>query len=136
MSRTPGCHAAGRQEHGCGDREHCAHAKRDVLASAGDLVLVTDADLSTPIEELDRLVQALEGCAVAVGSRYVAGARVEVAQRLDRRLLGRAFNLLIRALVLPGVRDTQCGAKLFRRDGAAPTRRAAAAVSPAGSLAI
>ncbi len=93
-----------------------AAVRAGVLACHGDLVLVTDADLSTPIEELDRLLEALEGCAVAVGSRYVAGARVEVAQRLGRRLLGRAFNLLVRALVLPGVRDTQCGAKLFRRD--------------------
>ena len=93
-----------------------AAVRAGVLACSGDLVLVADADLSTPIDELDRLVDALAGRAVAVGSRYVAGARVEVPQRLDRRLLGRAFNLLVRALVLPGVRDTQCGVKLFRRD--------------------
>jgi len=92
-------------------------AVRDgVLASSGDLVLVTDADLSTPIEEVDLLVAALEGCEVAIGSRNVAGARVAVRQRLDRRVMGRVFNLLVRVLLLPGLQDTQCGVKLFRRD--------------------
>jgi dolichyl-phosphate beta-glucosyltransferase len=89
-----------------------------VLAAGGDLMLVTDADLSTPIEELDVLVAALERCEVAIGSRNVAGAHVGVPQRLDRRLMGRAFNLLVQALLLPGLRDTQCGMKLFRRDAA------------------
>ncbi|TMC04059.1 MAG: glycosyltransferase family 2 protein [Chloroflexi bacterium] len=92
-------------------------AVRDgVLASRGDLVLVTDADLSTPIEEVDLLVAALELCEVAIGSRNVAGARVAVRQRLDRRVMGRVFNLLVRVLLLPGLQDTQCGVKLFRRD--------------------
>jgi dolichyl-phosphate beta-glucosyltransferase len=93
-----------------------AAVRAGVLASSGDLVLVTDADLSTPIVELDRLVGALERCEVAIGSRNVAGARVAVPQRLDRRLMGRAFNLLVQALLLPGLRDTQCGVKLFRRE--------------------
>lgn len=87
-----------------------------VLASSGELVLVTDADLSTPIEELDRLLAALDRCDVAIGSRNVAGARVAVRQGADRRLMGRVFNLLVRALLLPGLRDTQCGVKLFRRE--------------------
>jgi dolichyl-phosphate beta-glucosyltransferase len=53
---------------------------------------------------------------VAIGSRHVAGARVAVRQGADRRLMGRVFNLLVRVLLLPGLRDTQCGVKLFRRD--------------------
>jgi dolichyl-phosphate beta-glucosyltransferase len=89
-----------------------------VLASRGDLVLVTDADLSTPIEELDLLVAALDRCDVAIGSRHVAGSRVRVRQGADRRLMGRVFNLLVRVLLLPGLRDTQCGVKLFRREAA------------------
>src|SRR5215472_15777964 len=93
-----------------------AAVRAGVLASTGELTLVTDADLSTPIAELARLLAALAGCEIAVGSRHVAGARIEVPQRLDRRLMGRAFNLLVRALLLPGMRDTQCGAKLFRRE--------------------
>jgi dolichyl-phosphate beta-glucosyltransferase len=95
-----------------------AAVRSGVLAACGDVVLVTDADLSTPIDELDRLLAALERCDVAIGSRHVAGARVAVRQRLDRRVMGRAFNLLVRALLLPGLRDTQCGVKLFRREAA------------------
>lgn len=93
-----------------------AAVRAGVLAATGELMLVTDADLSTPIGELDRLVAALDRCEVAIGSRHLAGSRVEVRQRLDRRLMGRAFNLLVQALVLPGLRDTQCGVKLFRRE--------------------
>jgi dolichyl-phosphate beta-glucosyltransferase len=95
-----------------------AAVRAGVLAASGDLLLVTDADLSTPIAELDLLVAALDRCDVAIGSRNVAGARVTVPQRLDRRLMGRAFNLLVRVLLLPGLRDTQCGVKLFRREAA------------------
>jgi dolichyl-phosphate beta-glucosyltransferase len=91
-----------------------------VLASSGDVVLVIDADLSTPVADLDRLVVALDRCEVAIGSRHVSGARIEVPQRFDRRLMGRVFNLLVQALLLPGLRDTQCGAKLFRREVALP----------------
>jgi dolichyl-phosphate beta-glucosyltransferase len=97
-----------------------AAVRAGVLASSGDVVLVTDADLSTPVADLDRLVTALDGCGVAIGSRHVAGARIEVPQRLDRRLMGRVFNALVRMLLLPGLRDTQCGAKLFRREVALP----------------
>jgi dolichyl-phosphate beta-glucosyltransferase len=93
-----------------------AAVRAGVLAACGDLLLVTDADLSTPIVELDRLVEALGRCEVAIGSRHVAGSRVAVHQRIDRRVMGRAFNLLVQALLLPGLRDTQCGVKLFRRD--------------------
>jgi dolichyl-phosphate beta-glucosyltransferase len=93
-----------------------AAVRAGVLAARGDLLLVTDADLSTPITDLDRLLVALERCDVAIGSRHVAGARVAAPQRLDRRLMGRVFNVLVRALLLPGLRDTQCGVKLFRRE--------------------
>ena len=93
-----------------------AAVRAGVLAASGDLLLVMDADLSTPIAELDLLEAALDRCDVAIGSRNVAGARVTVPQRLDRRVMGRAFNLLVRALLLPGLRDTQCGVKLFRRE--------------------
>jgi len=96
-----------------------AAVRAGALAARGDLVLITDADLSTPIVELDRLVAALDRCEVAIGSRHVAGSNVSVRQRFDRRLMGRAFNLLVRALLLPDLRDTQCGVKLFRCDVAA-----------------
>jgi dolichyl-phosphate beta-glucosyltransferase len=95
-----------------------AAVRAGVLACDGELVLVTDADLSTPMTDLDRLLAALNASDVAVGSRHVPGARVAVPQGLHRRVMGRAFNLLVRALVLPGLRDTQCGVKLFRREAA------------------
>ncbi|HZU17246.1 MAG TPA: dolichyl-phosphate beta-glucosyltransferase [Candidatus Dormibacteraeota bacterium] len=85
-----------------------------VRRSRGRLVLLSDADFSTPIEELGRLEAAIaEGADVAIGSRAAPGAR-EVDQPLYRRLMGKAFNLLVQALLLPGVWDTQCGFKLFR----------------------
>jgi len=85
-----------------------------VRRSRGRLVLLSDADFSTPIEELTRLEEAIaEGADVAIGSRAAPGAR-EVDQPLHRRLMGKTFNLLVQALLLPGIWDTQCGFKLFR----------------------
>jgi dolichyl-phosphate beta-glucosyltransferase len=76
-----------------------------------------DADLATPIEELDTLARALDdGYKVATGSRAVHSANVTRSQSIVRVLLGRAGNLWIRSLAVPGVHDTQCGFKLF--DGA------------------
>ncbi|MFI9648874.1 glycosyltransferase [Streptomyces sp. NPDC052040] len=96
------------------------HALRlGVLASAGRRVLLTDADLAAPIEQLELLDKALaEGNAAAVGSRTVAGATIERHQSAAREFLGRAGNWLIRRVAVPGVRDTQCGFKLFDGDRA------------------
>lgn len=88
-----------------------------VEASRGDEILLTDADLSTPIEELDKLQAALEnGAGVAIGSRAVRGSRVEISQPVYRVVMGKAFNLIVQAVLLPGIWDTQCGFKLFRAD--------------------
>ncbi|MFE7169019.1 dolichyl-phosphate beta-glucosyltransferase [Streptomyces sp. NPDC057616] len=90
-----------------------------VAASRGRRVLVTDADLASPIEELERLDKALsEGNAAAVGSRALPGATIGDRQHALRELLGRAGNLLIRGIAVPGIRDTQCGFKLFEGDRA------------------
>ena len=88
-----------------------------VAAAKGDEILLTDADLSTPIEELDKLQAALDGGAgVAIASRAVRGSRVEVSQPIYRVVMGKAFNLIVQAVLLPGIWDTQCGFKLFRAD--------------------
>jgi dolichyl-phosphate beta-glucosyltransferase len=85
-----------------------------VALSRGRLVLVSDADFSAPIDELARLEAAVSGGAdVAIGSRAKRGAR-EVDQPLHRRAMGKGFNLLVQALLLPGIWDTQCGFKLFK----------------------
>jgi glycosyltransferase involved in cell wall biosynthesis len=91
-----------------------AALRAGVAASLGERVLLMDADLATPIEELEPLGQALDdGFKVATGSRAVATSNVTRPQSALRVLLGRAGNLWIRSLAVPGVHDTQCGFKLF-----------------------
>jgi dolichyl-phosphate beta-glucosyltransferase len=88
--------------------------RRGMLAATGARRLMTDADLSTPIEELPKLMAELDrGFDVAIGSRAIAGARIDVHQPLYREAMGRAFNALVQRLLLPGLHDTQCGFKLF-----------------------
>jgi glycosyltransferase involved in cell wall biosynthesis len=91
------------------------HAVRTgMLLARGQRRLMTDADLSTPIDDLPRLLARLdEGYGVAIGSRALADSRVEVHQGWFRENLGRVFNLWVRVAALPGLRDTQCGFKLF-----------------------
>jgi dolichyl-phosphate beta-glucosyltransferase len=97
-----------------GNRGKGYSVRRGMLAARGARRLMTDADLSTPIEELPRLEAALTGGHdVAIGSRALAGARIEVRQPWYRENVGRLFNVFVRALAVPGVRDTQCGFKLF-----------------------
>jgi dolichyl-phosphate beta-glucosyltransferase len=86
-----------------------------VAAARGSEILVTDADLSTPIDELEKLQAELDrGAGVAIASRAVRGSRVEISQPFYRVLMGKAFNLIVQSLLLPGIWDTQCGFKLFR----------------------
>lgn len=91
-----------------------AALRAGVAATRGQRVLLMDADLATPIEELSLLSRALDdGFKVATGSRAVASSNVTRPQSALRVLLGRAGNLWIRSLAVPGVHDTQCGFKLF-----------------------
>ncbi len=96
--------------------------RRGMLAATGRRVLFTDADLSTPIEELDELERAMSetGAPVVIGSRAVRGARLEVRQPWPRELMGRLGNRAIGLLAreLRGIHDTQCGFKLFTREAA------------------
>jgi dolichyl-phosphate beta-glucosyltransferase len=95
------------------------HATRTgVLAAEGDWVLCSDADLSTPIAELEVLLAAGRRRPVVIGSRSLPGARIERPQPLYRRIMGRAFNRLARLAAAGAYADTQCGFKLFSRDAA------------------
>ncbi len=93
-----------------------AAVRAGVLEARGAWVLVTDADLSTPIEELEKLLAA--GTPVAIGSRAVDESLVKVKQPWHRRAMGKTFNAFVRAAALRGIRDTQCGFKLFSAEAA------------------
>jgi glycosyltransferase involved in cell wall biosynthesis len=96
--------------------------RRGVMEARGELVLFTDADLSAPIEEADKLLRALRQGShdAAVGSRALARELVGVRQPWFRVLTGRVFNLLVRVLAGLPIKDTQCGLKLFRRPSTLP----------------
>jgi len=91
-----------------------------VQAAVGNIVGFIDADYKTPIEELDKLLPAFdEGFDVAIGSRKVGGAQIEVSQPLYRRLGSAAFGAVMHAMLgLPDIRDTQCGFKFFTKPAA------------------
>jgi dolichyl-phosphate beta-glucosyltransferase len=91
-----------------------AALRTGVLASAGEAVLLSDADFSTPIEELPKLERRLGEAELVLGSRAVPGAELRERQPFYRELMGKTFNLLIRLLGVRGVHDTQCGFKLVR----------------------
>ncbi|WP_406303845.1 glycosyltransferase family 2 protein [Streptomyces sp. NBC_00885] len=105
---------------GDGNRGKGSALRLGVLASYGRRVLITDADLATPIEELDLLDKQLaaEDSAAAIGSRAHPDSHIEVHQRPLREWMGRMGNRLIRAVAVPGIHDTQCGFKLFDGDKA------------------
>ena len=88
--------------------------KRGMLEASGDCRFMCDADLSMPVDEISRfLPPLLEDFEVAIGSREAAGAQ-RFSEPVYRHLGGRAINLVIRTLALPGLQDTQCGFKCFR----------------------
>jgi dolichyl-phosphate beta-glucosyltransferase len=89
-----------------------------MLAAEGEYVLFTDADGATPVEELDQLLPYLEQkYDVAIGSREGTGA-TRHHEPAYRHLMGRIFNLIVQSLAVPGIQDSQCGFKAFRRQAA------------------
>jgi dolichyl-phosphate beta-glucosyltransferase len=95
------------------------HAVRvGVRASRGTDVLITDADLSTPIAEVSKLSAVGRDAIAVIGSRALPESQIEVRQGRVRRLLGQLGNRYIQAVAVPGVRDTQCGFKLLRGQAA------------------
>jgi dolichyl-phosphate beta-glucosyltransferase len=86
-----------------------------VVNAVGGTILFTDADGATPIAEIERLEEALAaGADVAVGSRALRVRGVQVHAKMYRHLIGRCFHYLVESLADAGVKDTQCGFKLFR----------------------
>ena len=76
-------------------------------------VLMTDADFSTPIEDLERLEEFAADDTLVIGSRATRDAKILKHQPKYRELMGKTFNLIVQALVIPGIHDTQCGFKLL-----------------------
>ena len=90
--------------------------QQGMLAATGEFRFLSDADLSMPVEQVGRFLPPnLKNADVAVGSREMPGSR-RYGEPGHRHLMGRVFNLLIQALALPGIRDTQCGFKCFRSE--------------------
>jgi glycosyltransferase involved in cell wall biosynthesis len=107
-----------------GNRGKGYSVRNGMLSARGQLLLFTDADLSAPIEELRKLLNAIAaGADIAIGSRWLRADLQTHRQPLHRQLLGRIFNLLLRATLGLRFKDTQCGFKVFKR-------RAAEAIFP------
>ncbi len=91
--------------------------KEGMLAAQGRYALFTDADQSTPIAEVEKLLTKLRaGYDIAVGSRAVPGAEVKQPQAWHRALAGKLFGLGTRLLCIRGIHDTQCGFKAMTRE--------------------
>ena len=94
-------------------------SRQCILQAKGRYILLTDADLSAPIKEVDKLIHALQnGADVAIGSRAVRENGCDVRQSLSRQVSGRIFNFFVQSLVLPGIYDSQCGFKCFTNEAA------------------
>ncbi len=97
-----------------GNRGKGYSVRNGALNASGDIVLFTDADLSTPIEEVGKLFAAIAGGAdVAIGSRWLKSELQTERQPVYRQIVGRAFNLVLWAILRINYKDTQCGFKAF-----------------------
>ncbi len=85
-----------------------------VLAAKGRWILCSDADLSTPIEELESLWKRTGSCSIIIGSRSIPGSMIAKRQPLYRVFMGRIFNRMARTITGIDLADTQCGFKLYR----------------------
>lgn len=102
-----------------GNRGKGYAVKNGMLQATGEILLMTDADLSAPIYEAGKLFAAIEaGADVAIGSRWLDARTQTARQSLARQLGGRVFNLAIRVILGLRQKDTQCGFKAFTREAA------------------
>ncbi len=97
-----------------------AVVRQGMLEARGSRILMTDADLSSPLSEFAKLTAFMsEGQDVVIGSRAMAESEIIVRQPKFREIFGKSFNFLVRLLYLPGIQDTQCGFKLFTKEACA-----------------
>ncbi len=88
-----------------------------VLETKGDYILFMDADSSTNILELKKLLEYKDKYDLIIGSRGLEESDIKIKQNIFKVVLGRLGNLLIRLMIVPGIHDTQCGFKLFNNKG-------------------
>lgn len=112
-------HPAVRLIENCSNRGKGFSVRNGILQARAPIVMFTDADLSSPMEEAELLFAALaDGADVAIGSRWLQRTRQTVQQPLYRRFFGRCFNGCTRLIMGLPFADTQCGFKAFRREAA------------------
>lgn len=96
-----------------------AVVRQGMLLAGGAIRLFTDADNSTSIDQFDQMIPFFkQGYEVVIGSRAIAGAKLDPPEPIYRQIPGKLGNLLIQALLLPGLWDTQCGFKAFTAEAA------------------
>lgn len=119
VRRCAGEHPSVRLLENPGNRGKGYSVRNGMLCARGDILLFSDADLSSPIEEADKLFRTIRsGADIAIGSRWV-DPRLQIRrQPLYRRVFGRIFNLALRAILGLQFKDTQCGFKAFTRRSA------------------
>jgi len=99
-----------------GNRGKGYSVRNGMLNARGRVILFSDADLSSPIEEAPKLFQEIEnGADIAIGSRWLRAETQTQRQPLHRQLIGRIFNVLLRLTLGLQFKDTQCGFKAFRQ---------------------
>jgi glycosyltransferase involved in cell wall biosynthesis len=102
-----------------GNRGKGYSVRHGMLEAAGSIVMFTDADLSSPMDEAERLFTAIrEGADVAIGSRWLDRGRQTIHQPIYRQFFGRCFNAVTRMVMQLPFADTQCGFKAFTRSAA------------------
>src|ERR1700689_4234009 len=100
-----------------GNRGKGYSVRNGMLHARGDICLFTDADLSSPITEAQKLIDAIAaGADIAIGSRWLRSDRQTERQPLYRQLFGRIYNLVLRVFLSLNFVDTQCGVKAVRRE--------------------
>jgi dolichyl-phosphate beta-glucosyltransferase len=89
--------------------------KNGVLHARMQYILFSDADLSTPIKELPKLLAYIDRFDIVIGSRRMKQSHIVIQQPWHRRVPGKVFPFIVNLFILRGIRDTQCGFKLFRK---------------------
>ena len=91
--------------------------RQGCLEAKGDYIIFTDADLSTPIDEIEKLLKWLEeGYDIVIGSRALKESDIQIHQAWYREIMGKTFNLFVQAIAIKGIKDTQCGFKGFKKE--------------------